>query len=58
MSRSGYTDDLDDDLAMGRWRGMVASATRGRRGQKLLTDLLAALDAMPEKALVAKQIRA
>ena len=31
---------------------MVASAIRGKRGQKLLTDLAAALDAMPEKALI------
>jgi hypothetical protein len=52
MSRSGYTDGYDDDLALGRWRGMVASAIRGKRGQKLLTDLAAALDAMPEKALI------
>jgi hypothetical protein len=56
MSRSGYTDDMDDDLAMGRWRGCVASATRGKRGQKLLADLLAALDAMPTKALVAHEL--
>lgn len=53
MSRSGYVDDYDDDnLAGGRWRGMVASAIRGKRGQKLLTEMLAALDAMPEKSLV------
>ena len=52
MSRSGYVDDYDDDLQMGRWRGMVASAIRGKRGQKLLTDMLAALDAMPVKELV------
>ena len=52
MSRSGYADGCDDDLALGRWRGMVASAIRGKRGQKLLTDLAAALDAMPEKALI------
>ena len=56
MSRSGYTDDMDDDLAMGRWRAQVASATRGKRGQRLLTDLLAALDAMPEKALVVGEL--
>lgn len=56
MSRSQYTDDSDDDLALGRWRGMVASAIRGKRGQKLLTDLLAALDAMPEKALIAEDL--
>jgi hypothetical protein len=52
MSRSGYNDDLDDDLEFGRWRGMVASAIRGQRGQRLLADLLIALDAMPEKSLV------
>ncbi len=52
MSRSGYCDDLDDPLELGRWRAQVASATRGKRGQKLLRDMLAALDAMPEKRLV------
>lgn len=35
------------------WRGMVASATRGKRGQQFFRDLLAALDAMPEKRLIA-----
>jgi hypothetical protein len=49
--RCGYSDDLDDrDLAM--WRGRVASAMRGKRGQKLLRELLAALDEMPEKRLI------
>lgn len=56
MSRSGYTDDIDDDLAAGRWRGQVASAIRGKRGQALLVDLLATLDAMPEKALVPHEL--
>lgn len=51
MSRSGYHDDLDV-LDLGRWRGMVASATRGKRGQLFFKDLLAALDAMPEKRLI------
>lgn len=55
MSRSGYHDDLDN-WAMIKWRGQVASATRGRRGQKLLNDLLEALDAMPEKALIAHDL--
>lgn len=58
MSRSGYIDDYDDDLQLGRWRGMVASATRGKRGQKLFRDLLAALDAMPEKALITEELEA
>lgn len=49
MSRSGYTDD-GENYAM--WRGMVASATRGKRGQAFFRALLAALDAMPQKALI------
>ncbi len=49
--RSGYSDDLDrQDVAM--WRGRVASSIRGKRGQQLLRDCLAALDAMPEKRLI------
>lgn len=52
MSRSGYHDDMKDPLAYGRWRAQVKSATRGKRGQKLLKDMLSALDAMPEKRLV------
>ena len=35
------------------WRGMVASATRGKRGQQFFKDLLSALDAMSEKRLIA-----
>lgn len=56
MSRSGYCDDCDDPLALGRWRAQVKSATRGKRGQKLLRDMLAALDAMPEKRLITHEI--
>ena len=52
MSRSGYWEDNDDYLAQGRWRAQVRSANRGKRGQLLLRDMLAALDAMPEKRLV------
>lgn len=36
-----------------RWRGAVASAIRGKRGQAFLREMLAALDAMPEKRLIA-----
>jgi hypothetical protein len=50
MSRSGYSDDLDP-LALGRWRAQVKHATEGKRGQKFFRDLVAALDAMPEKKL-------
>lgn len=55
MSRSGYCDDLEP-LCLGRWRAQVASAIRGKRGQKLLTDLLHALDAMEVKELVAEEL--
>ncbi len=57
MSRSGYSDDLDL-LDLGRWRGQVNSAIRGKRGQAFLRDLLAALDAMPEKRLVKQEFEA
>ena len=53
MSRSGYSEDLayEDPLQHGRWRAQVKSATRGKRGQRLLRDLVAALDAMEVKEL-------
>lgn len=56
MSRSGYADDVDDNWELIKWRGQVASAMRGRRGQKLLRDLLEALDAMPAKRLIANDL--
>lgn len=50
MSRSGYTEDCDGwQLIM--WRGAVASALRGKRGQAFLKEMLAAFDALPEKKL-------
>lgn len=52
--RSGYTDDIDNWQLI-KWRGMVASAIRGKRGQKLLRDLRDSLNAMPEKALIANE---
>lgn len=53
--RSGYCDEIDPrDLAM--YRGRVASAIRGKRGQRLLRDCLTALDAMPEKRLIPDQL--
>ena len=52
MSRSGYSDDYDDDqLAFGRWRGQVSSSIRGKRGQLFLRKVLVALDAIPDKKL-------
>ena len=51
MSRSGYIDDLDN-WSLIRWRGAVASAIRGPRGQRLLRDMVAALDAIPDRRLI------
>lgn len=51
MSRSGYTDD-DDNNTLGLYRGNIRRAKRGKRGQQFLRDLVAALDAMPEKRLI------
>jgi hypothetical protein len=58
MSRHDYSDDCDDILMHGRWRGRVASAIRGKRGQKLLKEMAEALDAMPVKRLIAGELRA
>lgn len=54
MSRSGYTDDCEN-VAM--WRGRVASATRGKRGQAFFRALLEALDTMPEKRLITEALQ-
>lgn len=53
MSRHGYTDECEDPLAQGRWLASLRSAIRGRRGQAMLRELAAALDAMPTKELYA-----
>lgn len=55
MSRSGYSDDCDG-WALMRWRGAVASAIRGARGQAFIREAIAALDAMPDKRLVADSL--
>lgn len=54
MSRSGYSDDYcaDWDNALALYRQAVDRSIAGKRGQKLLRDLVGALDAMPEKKLV------
>jgi len=57
MSRSGYSDDYDyDQWAMIRWRGAVASATNGSRGQALLKELLVALDDLEAKRLITNDL--
>jgi hypothetical protein len=56
VSRSGYSDDYDDQWALIRWRGAVASSIRGKRGQAFLIEMRDALDALPEKKLVAMEL--
>jgi len=48
MSRSGYSDEGDN---IELWRGAVANALRGKRGQAFLREMIAALDALSEKKL-------
>lgn len=57
MSRSGYSEEEDEPGQFAMWRGQVASAIRGRRGQTLLREMLAAMDAMPVKRLIANSLR-
>lgn len=57
MSRSGYNNDYDDENgALAMYRGMVASATRGKRGQALFKDILIAMNGMLVKRLVADDL--
>ncbi len=60
MSRHGYVegDDYDDNFGAVRWMGTVARTLRGKRGQAFLRELAAAMDAMPEKELVAQELQA
>jgi hypothetical protein len=53
MSRSNYSDDGE---YLELWRNAVALAIAGKRGQKFFRDLLAALDAMSEKLLIADDL--
>lgn len=56
MSRHGYSDDCEDMWASIRWSGAMKSAMRGKRGQAFLREMLAALDALPEKRLIAEEL--
>ena len=57
MSRSGYSDDCDNAWSLIRWRGAVASAIRGKRGQEFLYEMLHALAALPERKLIAFDLK-
>lgn len=57
MSRSGYYDDGSDGAwSLIRWRGAVASAIRGKRGQAFLHEMIAALDALPQPRLIVGEL--
>lgn len=57
MSRSGYSEDYDDQgPPVEFWRAAVRNSIRGKRGQAFLTEMLTALDAMPEKRLIPYQL--
>lgn len=56
MSRAGYTDDDSSEYPLALWRGAVMNSIRGKRGQALIKELVAALDAMPEKRLIAHEL--
>lgn len=58
MSRSNYCCDIDEWWPYIRWRGAVASAMKGKRGQAFFKDLLKALDAMPNKRLITDKLEA
>jgi hypothetical protein len=57
MGRSGYSDDCDDEYNTANLFGAnIARATKGKRGQAFFGALAEALDAMPEKRLVAEEL--
>lgn len=53
MSRSGYSEDCEN---LWLWRGAVERAIHGKRGQAFLREMADALDAMPEKVLIAGEL--
>lgn len=58
MSRSGYNEDGDiDNWQRIMWRGRVASAIKGKRGQAFLREMIEALDAMPDRRLIVHELR-
>lgn len=52
MSRSGYIDDIDQ-WELIKWRGAVASAIKGKRGQSFLLEMWKAMQSLPEPKLIA-----
>lgn len=59
MSRSNYSEDYDERFpnALEFYRRNVENAIYGKRGQAFLRELIEALDAMPEKKLIAEDLQ-
>jgi hypothetical protein len=57
MSRSGYYYDIDQ-WELIKWRGAVARAIRGKRGQAFLLEMWKAMQALPEHKLIAGALEA
>ncbi len=54
MSRSGYNEDCVNYAGINLYRANVDRALAGKRGQAFLRELITALDALPEKKLIAE----
>lgn len=54
MSRSGYSDDCEN---LQLWRRAVENAINGVRGQAFLRELLASIDAIPDKRLISHELQ-
>ena len=55
MSRSEYNDDCWGWDSI-RWRGAVAAAIRGKRGQAFILEMWKAMTAMPEPKLISGRL--
>ena len=55
MSRSGYSDD-EYDWGTICWRGAVAAAIRGKRGQAFLLEMWRAMQSLPEPKLISGEL--
>lgn len=58
MSRSGYSEDYEEQFpnAGALYHTSVLNAIHGKRGQKFMKELVAVLDAMSEKRLIADDL--
>jgi len=56
LSRSGYDDDWCETWSLIRWRGAVAAAIRGKRGQAFLLEMWKAMQSLPEQKLIANSL--